>query len=78
MKKSKGLSRGTSIDTEVCVINAGGSRFDMVLIASTRARELERQNRNNGDQTLYVNPSVTALLELQSGKIGKEYLKRVK
>lgn len=78
MKKSKGLSRGTSIDTEVCVINAGGSRFDMVLIASTRARELERQNKNKADQTLYVNPSVTALLELQSGKIGKEYLKRVK
>jgi DNA-directed RNA polymerase subunit K/omega len=49
----------------------------MVLIASVRARELARQNKNKADQASYVNPSVTALLEIQAGKVGKEYLKRV-
>jgi len=77
MKKPLGLSRGPQIDNEQCVINAGENRFDMVLIASVRAREIARQNRNKEDQTSYMNPSVTALLDIQSGKVGKEYLKRV-
>ena len=77
MKKPIGLSRSPQVDNEMCVINAGENRFDMVLIASVRARELARQNKNKADQTSYVNPTITALLEIQDGKIGKEYLKRV-
>jgi DNA-directed RNA polymerase subunit omega len=77
MKKPLGLSRSSQVDNEMCVINAGENRFDMVLIASVRARELARQNKNKADQTSYVNPSITALLEIQAGKVGKEYLKRV-
>jgi DNA-directed RNA polymerase subunit omega len=77
MKKPLGLSRSPQVDNEQCVVNAGENRFDMVLIASVRARELARQNKNKADQTSYVNPSITALLEIQAGKVGKEYLKRV-
>jgi DNA-directed RNA polymerase subunit omega len=77
MKKPLGLSRSPEIDNEMCVVNAGGNRFDMVLIASVRARELARQNKNKADQVSYVNPSITALLEIQAGKVGKDYLKRV-
>ena len=52
-----------------------GSKFDLVLIASARARELKRGHQpkllsNNG-------PMVTALREIEAGLIGREYLKKV-
>jgi len=64
-----------SINYEKCAENIG-NRFDMVLVASMRARELhrgfnKRVNTPNGN-------IVTALQEIQAGHIGKEYLKRVK
>ena len=72
----KQLSRGTTIDTEQCIKNVGGNRFDLVLIASARAKELSRQHRH-AENRAQVNSPVTALLEIQDGKIGREYLKRV-
>ncbi len=49
-----------------------GSRYDMILIASRRARELSRGWKplvpgNHGTV-------VTALNEIEAGKIGREYL----
>ena len=73
----KKLSRGTSIDTEKCVSMIGGNRFDLVLIAATRARELARQHRHAETRT-QLNSPVTALLEIQEGKIGREYLTRIR
>ena len=73
----KQLSRGTSINTEQCVQNIGGNRFNLVLIAATRARELARQHRH-AENKGQLNAPVTALLEIQEGKIGAEYLKRVR
>jgi DNA-directed RNA polymerase omega subunit len=69
-------SRGPSIDTEKCVAQAGGNRFDLVLIATVRARELSRRHKAAG-HTTQMNSPVSALLDIQEGKIGKEYLKRV-
>ena len=40
----KQASRGTEIDTEKCVENAGG-RFDLVIMAAARSREIRRQNQ---------------------------------
>jgi DNA-directed RNA polymerase omega subunit len=71
------LSRGTTIDTNQCVENAGGNRFDLVLIAAARAREIKRQHHES-DKREHVYSNLTALSEIQEGKIGKEYLKRVK
>ena len=53
-----------------------GNKFDMVLIAAARARELKRGdakrvNTNNG-------PIVSALQEIESGLVGREYLKKVR
>ena len=53
-----------------------GNRFDMVLVASQRARELRRGSAklvqtNNG-------PIVSALQEIEEGKVGREYLRRLK
>ena len=70
-------SRGTELDMQKCVENAGSNRFNLVLIASTRAREILRNSISSRDAQ-YTNPVVTALEEVQSGKIGPEYLQKIK
>ena len=70
------LSRGPSIDTEKCVENVGGNRFDLVIAAAARARELERRHRSS-ESTHQLNSPVTALLDIQEGRVGREYLKRI-
>lgn len=54
-----------------------GNRFDLVLIASIRARELKKNYRpqviTDGD-----GPILTALKEIENGEIGRDYLKRIK
>ena len=76
MSKPIGISRGTEIDTDQCVDLSGGNRFNLVIIAAARAREIKRQHRES-DKREHVYSNLTALLEIQSGKIGAEYLKRV-
>jgi DNA-directed RNA polymerase omega subunit len=76
MPKTSISSRGPQLDTDQCVENAG-NRFDLVLIAAARAREIARQHRHSGS-TESVYASVSALLEIQEGKIGREYLKKVR
>jgi DNA-directed RNA polymerase omega subunit len=68
-------SRGTQIDTTVCVDKIG-NRFDMILVAAARSREISRLNRNS-TRFEHTHAPVTALLEVQEGKIGREYLKKV-
>ena len=74
--KSKTLSRGPNIDTEQCVENVGGNRFNLVLIAAARAREIKRQHRES-DKREHVYSNITALEDIESGKVGIEYLKKV-
>ena len=71
------LSRGTALDNDKCVENVGGNRFNLVLIAATRAREIKRQHHES-DRREHIYSNLTALSEIQEGKIGIEYLKRVK
>jgi DNA-directed RNA polymerase subunit omega len=53
-----------------------GNRFDLVLIASARVRELRR---GHAKQVMGTNsPTITALQEIEAGKIGREYLKKVR
>jgi DNA-directed RNA polymerase omega subunit len=77
MLSSKALSRGPDVDTEACVRNAGGNRFDLVLIAAVRTREIRKQ-QSHSDKREHVFPLVTALQDVESGKVGPEYLKRVR
>ena len=74
--KVKTVSRGPAIDTEQCVENVGGNRFDLVLIAAVRSRELAQRHKNS-EQTTHLNAPVAALLDIQEGRVGKEYLKKV-
>jgi DNA-directed RNA polymerase omega subunit len=69
-------SRGPDVDTQQCVEQVGGNRFDLVLIATVRARELSRRHKAAG-HTTQLNAPVSALLDVQEGKIGRDYLKRV-
>ena len=74
--KSKIDSRGPVIDTEACVRQAGGGRYDLILIGAQRLRELKRLHRE--DTTRYVT-CVDALLEVQNGQVNlADYLAKIK
>lgn len=49
-----------------------GSIYDLVLVASARARELKRHH----PEKLSKNWITTALREVEEGKVGKEYLEK--
>lgn len=68
-------SRSPIIDTEHCVRQAGGGRYDLVLVAAQRLRELKRQHREDNK---YVT-AIDALLEVQGGQVNiVDYLAKVK
>ena len=73
---SKFLSRGPSLDMDKIVETFGG-RFDMVIGASLRAKEIKRNNRES-DKFEHTHPVVTALLEIQEGKVGREILDKLR
>lgn len=61
--------------TSQLAAEALGNRYDLILVASVRARELKKGHMpkvksDNGH-------IVTALREIEEGKIGIDYLKRV-
>ena len=52
-----------------------GSRYDMVLVACARARELKR---NHAARIISTDGSlVTALMEIEQGQVGQDYLQKV-
>jgi DNA-directed RNA polymerase subunit K/omega len=70
-------SRGPDIDTDKCVKLTNQNRFQLVLIAAMRSRELKREAVKNNDYTFL--PIVSALLEIQEGKINaNEYLNKLR
>jgi DNA-directed RNA polymerase omega subunit len=77
MTKPIGLSRGPSIDTETCVQNVGGNRFNLVLIAAERSREIRRQNKDS-DKREHVHSIITALTDIQEGRIDENYMNKLK
>lgn len=64
-----------TLDTDLCVENVG-NRFDLILIASARARELRRGHRKMVSTNNSV--PVTALREIEEGHVGRDYLKRIR
>ena len=64
-----------AVDTDKCVANIG-NRFELVLVASQRARELRRGHRKMVDtKNGFV---VSALQEIEAGLVGREYLRKVR
>lgn len=70
------FSRIEQVDVDLCAKNVGGNKFNMILIASARAREIHKHNRNSL-RFEHSHSAVTAMLEIQDGKIGAEYLHKV-
>jgi DNA-directed RNA polymerase subunit K/omega len=67
-------SRSSEIDTELCVAHAGG-RYDLVIAAAQRLREMKRRAR---ETNTYVT-AIDALKEVQSGTFDMtDYLAKVK
>jgi DNA-directed RNA polymerase subunit omega len=70
-------STPTVIDTDKCV-EMIGNRFNLVLVAAQRVRELRRGSRplvaNDNNSTSHVQ----ALKEIEAGKVGIEYLKKIR
>ena len=64
-----------TVDTDKCVANIG-NRFELVLVAAIRARELRRGHRKMVDTKNGNN--VSALQEVEAGFIGREYLRKVR
>lgn len=73
----KSASRGPEIDTHTCVDAVGGSKYDLVLIAAARARELAAAHRASYESTSLHAP-VSALLDIQAGAVGREYRLKVR
>lgn len=72
----KFLSRGPSLDMDK-IVEVFGGRFDMVIGASLRAKEIKRNNRES-HKFEHTHPVVTALIEIQEGKVGREILDKLK
>ncbi len=65
-----------NVDTDKCVENIRGNRFDLVLAASQRARELKRGSRKL--TTGSDGHIITALKEIEEGLVGPELLKKIR
>lgn len=70
-------SRGPSLDTDLCVKNFGNNRFNMVIGAALRAKEIKRNNRES-DKFEHTHPCMTALLEIQNGQTGVDILDKLR
>ena len=70
------------LNVQKCVKNIGGNQFELILIAATRAREIASQRliaQKNNPQLKYPVKIITeALEEVEQGKIGREYLGKVR
>ena len=74
---SKYNSRGTQIDKEKCVRNAGGNQFDLIIMAAQRGREI-RAGNSHSTKMEHHHGVVTALLEIRNGKVDTEYFKKIR
>jgi DNA-directed RNA polymerase subunit K/omega len=75
--KTQYTSRGPELDVNKAVEMSGGNRFNLVIMAAARAREIRRLNKNS-ERFEHIHPNMTALLEFQDGKYDAEYIKRIK
>jgi len=57
-------------------VNQVGNRFDLILIAAQRVRELKRGHQPK--LTTKAGHVVTALQEIEAGLVGRDYLKRLR
>jgi DNA-directed RNA polymerase subunit K/omega len=68
-------TRATEVDVEKCISKTGFGRFDLIVAASQRVRELKIRARETGAHVT----AVDALLEAQNGQLNVvDYMAKVK
>jgi DNA-directed RNA polymerase subunit K/omega len=73
----KTASRVGQLDNDKIVELSGGNRFNLVIMAAARSREIRRQNRDS-QKFEHLHSNVSALLDFQSGECGADYIKKIK
>lgn len=63
----KNLDRGRYTSEDA--VNKIGNRYDLVLVATARAREIKKEKHGSARSSI-----LTALEEIEDGKVGREYL----
>lgn len=79
---SRKISSVEQYNIDKCDDVFGGNRFQLILAAGIRAHEIAKArlivSRNSTEQVFHKNlPNVQALLDIEAGKYGKEYLEKV-
>jgi DNA-directed RNA polymerase omega subunit len=74
---TKTLSRGPQVNLQQCVEAMDNSRYNLVLVAAARARELVHTQKQN-DWATHINAPVSALLDVQQGLVGLDYLRKIR
>lgn len=71
-----------AVDIDQALENFGGNRFQLILGAAQRAREIASKrmfSERNGDTTKYLHrPVVSALIDIAEGRAGREYLDKLR
>ena len=68
-------TRASEVDIEKCISKTGFGRFDLIIAASQRVRELKIRARESGAHVT----AVDALLEAQNGQLNViDYMAKVK
>ena len=60
--------------TSEAAVNAIGNRYELVLVGARRMRELGRGDMPKIAMSQRHSPAVTALLEIEAGKVTRDYL----
>ena len=71
-----------AVDIDLALENFGGNRFQLILGAAQRAREIASKRNfaeRNGDSTKHRHrPIVQALIDVAEGQAGREYLDKIR
>lgn len=73
MKHSAHRTAGLNCEQAVAMI---GNRYDLILAGARRMRELGRGDRPRIDMNFPHSIGVTAILEIEAGKVGRDYIYR--
>jgi DNA-directed RNA polymerase subunit K/omega len=73
----KTASRVGQLDNDKIIEMSGGNRFNLVIMASARSREIRRQNKDS-QKFEHLHSNVSALLDFQSGALDATYMKKIK
>ena len=71
------ISRVGQLDNDKIVEMSGGNRFNLVIMAAARSREIRRQNKESM-KFEHLHSNVSALLDFQNGTLDADYMKKIK